>query len=263
MTSLTATNGSIVQSYTYDSFGNTTNSSGSLTNFFRYTAREFDTETNLYYYRARYFDPVAGKFISEDPTRFEAGVNFYSYSFNDPIRMVDPSGLRCNKPSFAALWNNYPSPDTYPTAVQPSGRTSIWDLIGGRVGKNGNSGIFKNSCTVRLSYALNKSGCSIPYIKGKTVSGANGDWYFFRLSDLSAYLEEQWGPAETISADDWKTSLAGQTGIIEYEIQWSDATGHASLWDGNTNVDGPAHDYSDPATRNNAPFNGILFWPLK
>lgn len=25
-----------------------------MTNFFRYTAREFDTETNLYYYRARY-----------------------------------------------------------------------------------------------------------------------------------------------------------------------------------------------------------------
>jgi RHS repeat-associated protein len=263
VTSLTATNGSIAESYTYDSFGNTTNSSGALTNFFRYTAREFDAETNLYFYRARYFDPVIGKFISEDPTRFEAGVDFYSYSFNDPIGMVDPSGLRCNKPSFAALWNNYPSPDTYPTAVQPSGRTSIWDLIGGHVGKNGNSGIFKNSCTVRLSYALNKGGCSIPYIKGKTVSGADGDWYFFRLSDLSAYLEEQWGPAEVISADDWKASLAGQTGIIQYEIQWSDATGHASLWDGNTNVDGPAHDYSDPAARNNAPFNGILFWPLK
>jgi YD repeat-containing protein len=42
---------------TYDSFGDTTNSSGSLTNFLRYTAREFDTETNLYFNRARYLDP--------------------------------------------------------------------------------------------------------------------------------------------------------------------------------------------------------------
>ena len=40
VTSLTAANGSVAQSYAYDSFGNTTNSSGSLTNFFRYTARE-------------------------------------------------------------------------------------------------------------------------------------------------------------------------------------------------------------------------------
>jgi YD repeat-containing protein len=45
VTSLTASTGSVAQSYTYDSFGNTTNSSGSLTNFFRYTGREFDTET--------------------------------------------------------------------------------------------------------------------------------------------------------------------------------------------------------------------------
>jgi YD repeat-containing protein len=36
ITSLTASTGSVAQSYTYDSFGNTTNSSGSLTNFLRY-----------------------------------------------------------------------------------------------------------------------------------------------------------------------------------------------------------------------------------
>ena len=47
ITSLTATNGTVAQSYTYDSFGNLTNSSGSLINFFRYTGREFDTETGL------------------------------------------------------------------------------------------------------------------------------------------------------------------------------------------------------------------------
>ena len=50
VTSLTATIGTVSQTYSYDSFGNTTNSSGSLTNFFRYTGREFDTETDLYYY---------------------------------------------------------------------------------------------------------------------------------------------------------------------------------------------------------------------
>lgn len=41
VTSLTNAGGMLAQSYTYDSFGNSTNSSGSLTNFFRYTAREF------------------------------------------------------------------------------------------------------------------------------------------------------------------------------------------------------------------------------
>jgi YD repeat-containing protein len=60
ITSLTAASGTVAQSYTYDSFGNASNSNGSLTNFFRYTARDFDTETNLYYYRARYYDASSG-----------------------------------------------------------------------------------------------------------------------------------------------------------------------------------------------------------
>jgi hypothetical protein len=115
---------------------------------------------------------------------------------------------------------------------------------------------------VRLSYALNNSGCKIPYVKGKTVSGADGDWYFYRLADLAAFLQSQWGPPEALSPDAWKTALAGQSGIVLYQIQWADATGHASLWNGQTNVDGPRYDYSNPATRSNAPFSGILFWPL-
>jgi len=73
ITSLTATNGSLAQSYAYDSFGNSTNSTGSVTNFFRYAAREFDTEAGLYYYRARYYDPASGRFASEDPLGSNAG----------------------------------------------------------------------------------------------------------------------------------------------------------------------------------------------
>ncbi|MGB7229083.1 MAG: RHS repeat-associated core domain-containing protein [Candidatus Acidiferrales bacterium] len=95
VTSLTVANGSVVQSYTYDSFGNTTNSSGSLTNFFRYTGRELDTETNLYFYRARYYDPTTGRFLGEDPIQFEGDINFYVYVVNDPVDGTDPFGLKC------------------------------------------------------------------------------------------------------------------------------------------------------------------------
>jgi RHS repeat-associated protein len=83
----------VAQSYTYDSFGNQTASSGSLTNYFRYTGREFDTETNLYYYRARYYDPTTGRFASQDPLGFIGGPNAYAYTVNDPILLIDPSGL--------------------------------------------------------------------------------------------------------------------------------------------------------------------------
>jgi len=41
------------------------------------------------YYRARYYDPSIGRFLSEDPTGFNAGNNFYAYVENDqPIRAI-------------------------------------------------------------------------------------------------------------------------------------------------------------------------------
>jgi RHS repeat-associated protein len=92
LTSLSNTSGALANTYTYDSFGNLTASTGSLTNSFRYTGREFDTETSLYYYRARYYDTQAGRFLSEDPTAFNGGTDFYAYTRNSPISFVDPTG---------------------------------------------------------------------------------------------------------------------------------------------------------------------------
>jgi RHS repeat-associated protein len=92
VTSLSNTAGALAQTYTFDSFGNQTASSGSLTNPFRYTGREFDTETNLYFYRARYYDTKAGRFISEDPMGPNEGPNLYAYVSNNPVTNADPSG---------------------------------------------------------------------------------------------------------------------------------------------------------------------------
>jgi RHS repeat-associated protein len=92
ITSLSNSAGALADTYTYDSFGNLTASSGTLTNAFRYTGREFDSETGLYFYRARYLDSSTGRFISEDPVRFEGGTDFYAYVDNSPINEFDPFG---------------------------------------------------------------------------------------------------------------------------------------------------------------------------
>jgi RHS repeat-associated protein len=84
--------------YTYDSFGRLTASTGSITNRFQFTAREFDTETNLYYYRARYYDQSVGRFLSEDLLHFVGGTDFYAYTLNNPINYRDPSGLQLYPP---------------------------------------------------------------------------------------------------------------------------------------------------------------------
>jgi RHS repeat-associated protein len=95
-TSITNSSGALAGAYTFDSFGKLTASTGTITNPFRYTGREFDSETGLYYYRARYYDPTMGRFISEDPIRWRGGdVDFYVYAFNNPVILGDPFGLRC------------------------------------------------------------------------------------------------------------------------------------------------------------------------
>jgi RHS repeat-associated protein len=94
VTSLSGSSGSLANTYTYDSFGNLTASTGSVTNRFQYTAREFDSESGLYYYRARYYDPNAGRFVSEDPLRFGSNsTDFYNYVGNGPTYTADPTGL--------------------------------------------------------------------------------------------------------------------------------------------------------------------------
>jgi RHS repeat-associated protein len=93
VTSLSSAAGSIANTYTYDSFGKLTASSGSLVNPFQYTARENDSETGLYYYRARYYDQATGRFLGEDPFAFDGGdVNFYAYVSNSPMDFMDPMG---------------------------------------------------------------------------------------------------------------------------------------------------------------------------
>src|ERR1019366_2196885 len=90
--SLTNGSGQLANSYVYDSFGNLTASTGTITNPFRYTAREFDSETGLYYYRARFYDPVVGRFLSEDPNKNEVAVSMYVYVENSAITQADPNG---------------------------------------------------------------------------------------------------------------------------------------------------------------------------
>ena len=97
VTSLTNSSGAGMQTYTSDSFGKPTASSGSITNPFQYASREYDSEIGLYYYRARYFDFSTGRFISEDPIGFGGDADFYSYVTNDPTDYFDPFGFQKQK----------------------------------------------------------------------------------------------------------------------------------------------------------------------
>ena len=93
ITALTNSTKAVVQSYVYDSFGQIISQTGSITNPYTFTGREYDPETGLYYYRARYDDARVGRFISEDPIGLAGGINLYSYVHSNPVNFVDPWGL--------------------------------------------------------------------------------------------------------------------------------------------------------------------------
>jgi RHS repeat-associated protein len=91
---LTDSTGAIKQQYSYDPYGNVTQSDTAtgFTNPYLYTGREADS-TGLYYYRARYYSPTMGRFISEDPLGFGGKQNnFYEYSYSNPIMYLDRNG---------------------------------------------------------------------------------------------------------------------------------------------------------------------------
>ncbi len=126
VTSLTNGAGAAANTYTYDSFGNLTASTGTLTNPLQYTAREFDPETGAYYYRARYYDPNSGRFLGEDPLRFRATIDFYAYALNDPVRWSDPDG---RKISFGPIYDWYEKSRNYADLIV-CGAKARWCLKG-------------------------------------------------------------------------------------------------------------------------------------
>jgi len=89
VTSLSSIGGALANTYVYDSFGNLASSSGTIANPFQYTGRDYDPETGLQYYRARYYDSAVGRFINEDPMRFDGSINFYDYVKNAPAQWAD------------------------------------------------------------------------------------------------------------------------------------------------------------------------------
>jgi RHS repeat-associated protein len=58
---------------------------------YTYGGKELDDNTNLYYFNARYYDATIGRFINVDP--IQDGSNWYVYVNNNPLNMVDPTGL--------------------------------------------------------------------------------------------------------------------------------------------------------------------------
>jgi RHS repeat-associated protein len=94
---LTDENGNVTDVYSYDAYGNLTDSVGSSENDYLFAGEQFDGNLEQYYLRDRYYDPSVGRFTRRDTYegRLEEPVTLHKYIYanSNPISFIDPSGL--------------------------------------------------------------------------------------------------------------------------------------------------------------------------
>jgi RHS repeat-associated protein len=82
--------GGAAEAYVYSDFGAP---AGGSYLAYQFAGYRYDPETGLYYVKARYYNPTLGRFLQTDPIGTGGGNNLYAYVGNDPINLIDPTGL--------------------------------------------------------------------------------------------------------------------------------------------------------------------------
>lgn len=129
------------------------------------------------------------------------------------------------------IYDAYPSGDSSdPNFVD---RDNVYKNIGGDIyedylsngyDSNGNPNpAYANTCALRLSYALNDAGYTIPKTNG-TFRGANELNYFYKVDKIQVYLTNTYNFSQASLGMQIQSSI-----IIQKNCGWSDATGHVDV----------------------------------
>jgi RHS repeat-associated protein len=93
----------------------------------KFTGKERDAETGLDFFGARYFSGAQGRFTSPDEPfadQYESepqSWNLYSYSRNNPLRYIDPTGRKCIKTDSGSMADDGTGGGCEAAGVDPNG----------------------------------------------------------------------------------------------------------------------------------------------
>jgi RHS repeat-associated protein len=132
----TGMSGPTVETCTSQPFGDAQTCTGTEVSPMHFTGQHFDSESFLSHMDFRSMSPAQGRWTSMDPARMAAASpanpqswNLYAYVLNNPVRLVDPSGLNpqgqngggtggsappCNDPNSLVFCGSPPSPPPPP-----------------------------------------------------------------------------------------------------------------------------------------------------
>ena len=90
---LDADTGVTMQRIDYDEFGQVLQDTNPGFQPFGFAGGLYDQDTGLVLFGSREYDPAIGRWTGRDPSGFANGeANLYTYCFNDPIKLPDPTG---------------------------------------------------------------------------------------------------------------------------------------------------------------------------
>ena len=95
---------------------------------YKFNGKELDEETGLYYYGARYMNPVTSMWYGVDPlTEKYPNVSAFVYCMGNPVKFVDPNGMKPNKKEAALMssivYDDHSNPDLYKKHLDALKRT--------------------------------------------------------------------------------------------------------------------------------------------
>ncbi len=176
------------------------------------------------------------------------------------------------RPSWADMKAHYPGASVTPEMLYDS-------KIGGNFVNLHKKPAYRNTCAVRMSYALARSGIKLGVAprRGGSPQGGDGHTYWIRVNDLIAELMRRFkgadaelslpplpkkvlddatlrkliGERRKLGQQLLDTKLNGKNGIVAFQVSgWGDAFGHFTLWDGTTKKLAFASGYDDPTSDN-------------
>lgn len=102
---ITSATGSVLNESDYYPYGGESVVTDTISNHYKFTGKERDSESGNDYFGARYFTSSMGRMLSPDPLGGSLAnpqsLNKYAYALNNPLTNTDPTGLyacrRCSR----------------------------------------------------------------------------------------------------------------------------------------------------------------------